>query len=1297
MFKYERPDIMLDNFHIDLSNPDATKFVKELYDEFLDGQDPVFQGDSFHIGTDEYNKEYSEIVRKYIDTMTTYIEGKGRQTRLWASLGKNGFDGTTPVNNNAIANFWSHDWAGFEEMLEEGYRFINNADNELYVVPGANYYHDFLDLERLFNEWNCSDFLYSKPDKKSYELKAGHPQLMGASAALWNDAMKGYSEFDIFERFRRQIMLMSEKGWYGEQTEGQTGAEFLDRIDAVDKFTPDANPRRYVATQGDVVAHFDFEEISNNVVTDLSANRYNAKVTNLTTVSGETGNALKLDGKGFMSLPFSSKGYPYTVSFDMLIDEETPADAIMFTGKDGTLFYNYKNTGKIGYERKGYAYLFDCEIPPNFLTNFVLTCSGDHAKLFVDTMDAGTGTYYKMDRPKALASSTFVLPVEKIASGIVGTLDNFKLYDRVLSDSEITGDAVDPVGGNLALNKDVTISSIEGGMNPDGSPTLYPQFKKENAVDGNTTTRVSFAQEDNSWLVVDLGKEFEVEKVSINFNERPNHYKVLVSRDAKQWEEISDKAGLEGGSTGVDTIELSTLKTARYIKYQQVEMFGQGDKFSGNFSEVEVYGYDYATHREIIAAAKNALDTVAETPENKALREKLMETMSLLESLIANNQSKGLSDISKNVKKQTEALLSGKILDGNIDMAALKELLDEKLDSSKYPVASWNEYQQALDYATRIYYDINATQAKVDYAVDRIIAAKDKLVLRDYITLSASWTFGTYTAMSNPEKLIIDGDINTSTWSEDNQRPGQFLQFEFREPLELSSVTLDCHTTDRSLLKGGNFQVSGDGKNWTTLGAMALDAENRVKTLTFKPVTAKFARFLITESAGWWEINEVIFNGGSISDLGVLQSEIDRVVDEERYTPNSFTAYAEALSQAKELVKNPDATQLEINNMVKALVAARNSLVKRANTATLELLISGVEDAENFTAESYAAYSEKIEAGKLVLENKNATRLEVDSIVGEIKTAKNNLIWKDYKHGLTVTIANANEILGNAVVGTEDGQYLQSSVDKLTLAIATAQGVLDDEKSDQKTYADAKAALDKAIEDFRNAVIVKPVDPDEGEDEDSEEEKVQSYSPTENDTNSTTTMNSFDELNEAIKEGKEIPSKLRTIEETVMGIKATLLPVKLSSGDALATSTFDTIASAGNNVGFVYRLHNGIINEIASMTVLGGFSNSVEQGRIYYPFKANSDADNNDDMIKKVSTEAANSDTFMLSTFMKLPTTVYVAAKTSIPNGETANIYIYNPETDKCTYVGTAKIVDGKVGFKTDVVGEFLVTTGKVG
>ena len=60
-------DYMYDWKHLDIRKQEVYDFIEDLLDEYLDGDNPVITSDTFHIGTDEYNKSYSEEMRKYTD------------------------------------------------------------------------------------------------------------------------------------------------------------------------------------------------------------------------------------------------------------------------------------------------------------------------------------------------------------------------------------------------------------------------------------------------------------------------------------------------------------------------------------------------------------------------------------------------------------------------------------------------------------------------------------------------------------------------------------------------------------------------------------------------------------------------------------------------------------------------------------------------------------------------------------------------------------------------------------------------------------------------------------------------------------------------------------------------------------------------------------------------------------------------------------------------------------------------------------------------------------------------------
>lgn len=52
---------------LDIREQSSYDVIEAVLDEYLDGPNPVIQSDKFHIGTDEYDKSYSEQMRKWTD------------------------------------------------------------------------------------------------------------------------------------------------------------------------------------------------------------------------------------------------------------------------------------------------------------------------------------------------------------------------------------------------------------------------------------------------------------------------------------------------------------------------------------------------------------------------------------------------------------------------------------------------------------------------------------------------------------------------------------------------------------------------------------------------------------------------------------------------------------------------------------------------------------------------------------------------------------------------------------------------------------------------------------------------------------------------------------------------------------------------------------------------------------------------------------------------------------------------------------------------------------------------------
>lgn len=137
--------------HFDIFNPEVYTFMDNLFKEYLSGKDPVFAGKYVHIGTDEYSnatQELKEKFRAYTDRYLALIESYGKSPMVWGALSH--ADGTTPVRQKGVTmGLWSNDMADPVEMKRQGWKMISMTDWQTYIVPIADYYHDYLPLDNL--------------------------------------------------------------------------------------------------------------------------------------------------------------------------------------------------------------------------------------------------------------------------------------------------------------------------------------------------------------------------------------------------------------------------------------------------------------------------------------------------------------------------------------------------------------------------------------------------------------------------------------------------------------------------------------------------------------------------------------------------------------------------------------------------------------------------------------------------------------------------------------------------------------------------------------------------------------------------------------------------------------------------------------------------------------------------------------------------------------------------------------------------------------------------------------------
>ncbi len=304
--------------HLDLLNPDTYSFCDSLFEEYLEGPNPVFRGKYVHIGTDEYSNRRQDVVEKFrgfTDRYIRLVERYGRKAAIWGQ--QTHAKGTTPVKVKDVLMYcWSNDYSQPEEMMRLGYHIVSIPDRYVYIVPKAGYYYDYLNTQWLYTHWTPALV-------NGIQFPERTKLIEGGAFAVWNDiAGNGISDKDVHYRVMPAMQTLATKMWTG------------------------ANP-----------------SFSYN---DFSIRRLSLSEAPGVNYAGRepAGTVLNLDKvEPGSRLPLSQIGWNYSVSFDI----EAAGEALetpLFSFGDTHFWLSDPIAGQLGFSRDGYLYHFGYQFFP---------------------------------------------------------------------------------------------------------------------------------------------------------------------------------------------------------------------------------------------------------------------------------------------------------------------------------------------------------------------------------------------------------------------------------------------------------------------------------------------------------------------------------------------------------------------------------------------------------------------------------------------------------------------------------------------------------------------------------------------------------------------------------------------------------------------------------------------------------------------------------------------------------------------------------------------------------------------
>ena len=424
------PDIASDMYgkdHLDLNNPKTYEVVKNIFDEYTKGENPIFIGDEVHIGTDEYDKKEAEQFRTFTDYLIKVVQNNGKSVRAWGALTH--AQGSTPVTSeNVTLNMWYNGYADPLEMKKLGYKQISTPDGWLYIVPAAGYYYDYLNTDHIYNHW--------EPRKVGQVVfEKGDPTIVGGMFAVWNDiAGNGISEKDVHQRVFHSLQTLAEKMW-------TAGDDHLNLFEFNQKKKninegPGINLRGVYGNSPQLLMHFPFDnsvqDAKNYFKTTTKSNLSNFK-------KGILNQAIVSNHKSIIELPIEEIGQNYTVSFWIKSENNgemyfKSKNAFVQINQDGVHFnrdqYHYTLTDTLDLRQWNFITITGNKEKTSLYVNGKLINQLDREKVILPYKDkAGKDIFYNK-----VSSLTF--PLKKIQLEKI-SLDDLKIFNVELNKDEI--------------------------------------------------------------------------------------------------------------------------------------------------------------------------------------------------------------------------------------------------------------------------------------------------------------------------------------------------------------------------------------------------------------------------------------------------------------------------------------------------------------------------------------------------------------------------------------------------------------------------------------------------------------------------------------------------------------------------------------------------------------------------------------------------------------------------------------------------------------------------------------------
>ncbi|OUP00470.1 hypothetical protein B5F36_13815 [Anaerofilum sp. An201] len=512
------------------------------------------------------------------------------------------------------------------------------------------------------------------------------------------------------------------------------------------------------------------------------------------------------------------------------------------------------------------------------------------------------------------------------------------------------------------------------------------------ATDGNVETGWTANGKTGS-IEVDLGREREINRVEIvEDGDNIRGFRIEVEKDG-EWQTVAEGERVNGEKQLVfpaalgNKVRLTITQAVQEPIVNELRIYADANlsltakpvaSSSTNYNTVhpddEGVDVTYSHRGDAYSAADDSLQTMwkATGTENQTLDMEFNRPTKVNRVVV---REEGDNITSFKLQGQKDGVWTDLYSGETIGELAEINFFTFTADKVRLLIESAKEAPSILEFAV--------------YGVDEVneaAIAQGNLALNKPAEQSSTYTASFFPANAS---LAVDGNTNpdwsAASISATEEEVGAWWQVDLKDTYEIGAIKLFARNACQDRISDIDVIIM-DENNTVVWSTHLKDAPNLSVLLNVEqedgsPVKGRYVKILHPDSIGprmleiaECEVYESSEEIGKV-DKSALQDLYDDCVkyEEDRYTPESWAVFEAALKYAKEVLDDPDATEVDVNKASQDLFYARERIKEKEGDKTkLEALIAQAETEASktdvYTPESLEVLKKAIERAKADLE-----------------------------------------------------------------------------------------------------------------------------------------------------------------------------------------------------------------------------------------------------------------------------------------------------------------------------------------